>query len=253
MKLGTHTGAISDGHRISPIGTRTLKGVTMLKAMFKYMVMAIVILPVYVYAETTVADCDFNNNGQVDFGDFLAFAQAFGTNQSQFDLDGNDSVDFQDFLLFVQFFGQEINPAPVPDGVQLGERLPDFTLDTIIGTTFNLYEYRGKPVFLNFWLMYSPVNDLLYVDELQHTIGDQMQFVSVNVEASSLHVKRYAEFHNYTWTFVIDSDEDVSKRYNISEIPVFIFLNSKGVIVQRLHGRQSLVQLLKSARQAIND
>ena len=40
---------------------------------------------------------DFDANGIVDFGDFILFAQAFGSNQSQFDLDGSKSVDFRGF------------------------------------------------------------------------------------------------------------------------------------------------------------
>ena len=32
---------------------------------------------------------DFDANGIVDFGDFILFAQAFGSNQSSFDLDGS--------------------------------------------------------------------------------------------------------------------------------------------------------------------
>lgn len=51
-------------------------------------------------------DADFDANGIVDFGDFILFAQAFGSNQSNFDLDGSGSVDFRDFVLFAQRFGE---------------------------------------------------------------------------------------------------------------------------------------------------
>ena len=49
-------------------------------------------------------DADFDANGIVDFGDFILFAQAFGSDQSNFDLDGNGSVDFPDFILFARRF-----------------------------------------------------------------------------------------------------------------------------------------------------
>ena len=51
-------------------------------------------------------DADFDANGIVDFGDFILFAQAFGSNQSHFDLDGSNSVDFADFILFAKRFGE---------------------------------------------------------------------------------------------------------------------------------------------------
>ena len=68
-------------------------------------------------------DADFDANGMVDFGDFILFAQAFGSNQSSFDLDGNGSVDFPDFILFAQRFGdgmpEEEITVTLPGGAKL--------------------------------------------------------------------------------------------------------------------------------------
>ena len=66
---------------------------------------------------------DFDGNGIVDFGDFILFAQAFGSNQSQFDLDGSKSVDFADFILFARRFGEGAPEAEItvtlPGGAKL--------------------------------------------------------------------------------------------------------------------------------------
>ena len=66
---------------------------------------------------------DFDGNGIVDFGDFILFAQAFGSNQSQFDLDGSKSVDFADFILFAKQFGEgtpeEEITVTLPGGAKL--------------------------------------------------------------------------------------------------------------------------------------
>ena len=68
-------------------------------------------------------DGDFDANGIVDFGDFILFAQAFGSNQSQFDLDGSKSVDFADFILFAKRFGEGAPEAELsvklPGGAKL--------------------------------------------------------------------------------------------------------------------------------------
>lgn len=54
---------------------------------------------------------DFNDDGAVDFRDFLLFAGSFGRRQgeptfeSRFDLDADGAVAFGDFLLFVVAFG----------------------------------------------------------------------------------------------------------------------------------------------------
>ncbi len=58
------------------------------------------------------ASADFNNDGRVDFSDFLAFAQNYGRSEgdanydAKFDLNGDNSVDFGDFLAFAQQYGQ---------------------------------------------------------------------------------------------------------------------------------------------------
>ncbi len=48
---------------------------------------------------------DFDNDGAVNFADFIAFAGAFGTESPKYDLDGTGLVDFQDFLIFAAHFG----------------------------------------------------------------------------------------------------------------------------------------------------
>lgn len=51
---------------------------------------------------------DFDENGEVDFADFLAFAQAFGDDNPSVaaDFNADGQVDFADFLVFAQNFGR---------------------------------------------------------------------------------------------------------------------------------------------------
>ena len=50
---------------------------------------------------------DFDDNGVVDFADFLQFVEKFGTEEARFDLDNDGVVGFSDLLLFVSHFGQK--------------------------------------------------------------------------------------------------------------------------------------------------
>ena len=69
-----------------------------------------VLIPTTAIAQTT-SSVDFDNNGEVGFGDFLLFAQAFGSTNTVFDLDGDGRVGFGDFLSFVTFFKQPTPPS----------------------------------------------------------------------------------------------------------------------------------------------
>ena len=59
----------------------------------------------------TAGRSDFDGSGVVDYDDFFAFADAFGTSrgdpgfESGFDLDGDGRVGFGDFFLFASIFG----------------------------------------------------------------------------------------------------------------------------------------------------
>ena len=60
---------------------------------------------------------DFNEDGEVNFADFIAFARGFGKTDrdtdfdARLDLNGNGEVDFQDFVLFARQFGGSGPPA----------------------------------------------------------------------------------------------------------------------------------------------
>jgi hypothetical protein len=51
---------------------------------------------------------DFDGSGRVEFSDFVAFAQNFGSSNTAFDFDGSGRVDFADFLTFASSFGKSV-------------------------------------------------------------------------------------------------------------------------------------------------
>ena len=51
---------------------------------------------------------DFDENGRVDFSDFLLFAGAFGSTDPRFDLDDDGKVAFSDFVRFALLFGKVV-------------------------------------------------------------------------------------------------------------------------------------------------
>ena len=71
------------------------------------------------YFLTLPHPCDFNENGKVDFADFLMFSGVFGQSAEEagakFDKDSSGTVDFADFLKFSANFGTEVGSAPVPE------------------------------------------------------------------------------------------------------------------------------------------
>ena len=230
--------------------------------MLKYVItLSFLLLPAWVHAAPTAADCDFNNSGKVDFADFVAFSQGYGTNQTQLDLNGDGTVNFRDFVIFAQFYGQTVTsttPPPTTDapvGVEVGMQAPDFTLRTPTGERFNLYEQRGKPVFLNFWATWCGpcIAEMPDMEKLHKTMGDSIQIVGVDLQESRSAVLRFLIRYGYTYTFVIDPTGEVGGQYEASAIPISYFLDAKGVIVRRFVGARDYETFLEATRLAIDN
>ena len=57
---------------------------------------------------------DFNGDRVVNFDDFFAFTDVFGTRigdlqwEPTYDMDGDGDVDFDDFFVFAEYFGQRL-------------------------------------------------------------------------------------------------------------------------------------------------
>ncbi|MEW6753921.1 MAG: choice-of-anchor D domain-containing protein [Candidatus Latescibacterota bacterium] len=58
-------------------------------------------------ARPAVLPADFTGDGVVNFGDFFAFADAFGGTDPAYDLTGDGQVNFGDFFVFADAFGSE--------------------------------------------------------------------------------------------------------------------------------------------------
>ena len=64
--------------------------------------------------DDTASIPDFDGDGTIGFGDFLIFAEHFGTRQAdvgydaQFDLNDDAEIGFADFLIFAENFGKEV-------------------------------------------------------------------------------------------------------------------------------------------------
>ena len=82
---------------------------------------------------------DFDENGVVDFTDFLLFVGKFGSKQGEetyedrFDLDGNGTIDFSDFLSFVNDFGK----ISLSGGDENDVNIPDANLRAVIADSLD--------------------------------------------------------------------------------------------------------------------
>ena len=124
--------------------------------------------------------------------------------------------------------------AGYPVGPEVGKRAPDFTLVTIDGENLTLSSFRGKAVLVMFWERTCPtcVRELPMLQSVYETLAnDNLVVLAVNVEEeNSEAVKSFAERWKLGFPILLDTERKVSELYNVSSIPVKVFIDRQGII-----------------------
>ncbi len=107
-----------------------------------------------------------------------------------------------------------------PAAVQIPASAPDFALRDLSGRTYNLAEWRGKLVLLNFWATWCPpcLKEIpLFVEFQRRYAGQGLQIVGISVDSPDA-VARYWQEHkiNYPLLLADDNTPDLMAAYGNS-------------------------------------
>jgi cytochrome c biogenesis protein CcmG, thiol:disulfide interchange protein DsbE len=127
-----------------------------------------------------------------------------------------------------------------PPQARLGSPAPDFTLQNIDGTSVRLSDFKGKPILINFWATWCvPCREEMPL--LQATYEQYREqglvILAIDLEEDASLVRRWVEQGGYTFTFLLDSDGELLKRYNVTAAPTSYFLMLRSAIRVRITRR----------------
>ncbi|MFC9598242.1 TlpA disulfide reductase family protein [Peribacillus butanolivorans] len=119
-------------------------------------------------------------------------------------------------------------------GLKIGAAAPDFSLKTLNGKQVNLSDYKGKKVMLNFWATWCPPckKEMPDMQKYSQQAGDDVVILAVNIDPEN-DVQAFVEDNGITFTIPLDSQSaknPVNERYKILSIPTTYFIDSKGII-----------------------
>lgn len=113
-----------------------------------------------------------------------------------------------------------------------GKSIPDFAMKSVTGTSYTAKSLKGKVVILDFWATWcapcvaaSPTMQKLYTKYSKQGLV----VLGSNITDSADGVKGYVKKHGYTYPFT-QGNEAYAKKVGISAIPVFVFIDKKGVV-----------------------
>lgn len=122
-------------------------------------------------------------------------------------------------------------------------KAPDFNLPVVdrfglTGEMKKLSDFKGKPVFLEFFSPYCPhcFNMIPTIDALREKYGGRMVFLTISAPYLDQLLK-VMEKHESEWNVLLDEEFKVFKLYGVQGTPTYFILDSEHRIVKKLVGK----------------
>ena len=129
--------------------------------------------------------------------------------------------------------------APTEPAAQFA---PDFTVYDAAGNAFQLSDFRGTPVVLNFWASWcGPCqSEMPDFNEKAAQLAGEVQFLMVNLtDGAQETVETAAAFiaeQGYTFPVFYDTDQAAAYAYGVRSIPTTYFIDAQGHAVAYASG-----------------
>ncbi|MEX2236726.1 MAG: redoxin domain-containing protein [Dehalococcoidia bacterium] len=141
-------------------------------------------------------------------------------------------------------------------GVEEGEVAPDFLASNFAGERFQLSDFRGKVVFLNFWASWcGPCRaEMPAMQDLLEQYGDDLVVIAINNQESYRPATGFIEELGVEFTqFGFDPTAQIVDVYKVFTMPTSYFIDANGRISDLHIGQityEEMVEKLEEARQA---
>lgn len=141
------------------------------------------------------------------------------------------------FLIFVSVFSISAHADFLDKKVvKIGEAVPDFTLQDLLGRAHRLSNYMGKTVLIHFWSATCPfvVRYHERLNEIADDYGPQgvvVLGIDSNSNETPEQIKQAAEERGVRYPILIDPDNQVADQFGAITTPHVFIINQEGKLV----------------------
>lgn len=126
--------------------------------------------------------------------------------------------------------GQAKGPGPT-----IGRPAPDFEVQGLDGATLRLSDFRGRPVWINFFATWCPpcraeTPDLQAAYEDAQRRGTGLALLAIDMGEDAPTVRRYVQKLGMTYTVGLDTSFEISADYRVRGLPTHLFIDRDGVV-----------------------
>ena len=124
-----------------------------------------------------------------------------------------------------------------PTGYDVGNAMPNFTVDKIDGGVFKLSEKKGKPVFINIFATWCGpcMKEMPDIQKLYDKYGDSVEIIVIDLNEGKSTASAFAAKYSYTMPV---GYADGLGTFDIEAIPDTFILDKNGVIQKIYVGTQ---------------
>lgn len=117
-------------------------------------------------------------------------------------------------------------------GLRVGDTAPDFTIYLINGDRVTLSDYRGQPVFVNFWATWCQycLEEMPMIQDRFERYSGEMVFLVIDQGEYSGDVSNFVQQEGYPFPVGLDPTLFVGDMYFVDGYPVSFFIDSEGII-----------------------
>src|SRR5262245_14299847 len=134
---------------------------------------------------------------------------------------------------------------------KVGEQAPDFTAVALNGDIVSLSDFRGKPVWLNFWGSWCPPcrAEMPDIQAAYEQLAPQgLVLLAVSLGDSPQQAAEFAARNGVTFTILLDPDRTLtSAAYPIYNFPTHIFVDESGTVQKVVLSEMSTEQAIANA------
>jgi peroxiredoxin len=122
---------------------------------------------------------------------------------------------------------------------QVGQPAPNFQLKNLDGESVSLKDLKGNPVLLNFWATWCKpcVHEMPYLQEIYDEWSSKgLILLAINIGDGPSAVEGFLQDHDLALPVLLDIEGTLAQKYNIVGIPTTFFLDTDGVIQEKIIG-----------------
>ena len=108
----------------------------------------------------------------------------------------------------------------------------ELLLEDLEGNTFNLTDWKGKPIFLNFWATWCPpcIAEMPDINQLYQFVSNKIHFAIISVDDDREKVKSFVKRKDFDFPIYFAKSR-LPKVYESAAIPTTYVIDAKGHIV----------------------